>query len=137
MIMEQSTAQRIAAKLDELAEIKAAVDVTRLDYEAKRAEILKAVQAELEALEAEYTPLLEASAARASALEAEIKQDVLRHGDSVKGGRLHAVYYQGRITWDTKSLDKYAAAHPEVLKFRKQSEPSIQLRAAKPREEKG
>lgn len=39
--MEQSNAQHIATKLDELAEIKAAADVTRLDYEAKRAEILK------------------------------------------------------------------------------------------------
>jgi len=49
--MEQSNAQHIATKLDELAEIKAAADVTRLDYEAKRAEILKAVQAELDALD--------------------------------------------------------------------------------------
>ncbi len=51
--MEPSAAQRITAKLDELAEIKAATEVTRLDYEAKRAEILKAVQAELDALDVE------------------------------------------------------------------------------------
>lgn len=134
--MEPSTAQRIAAKLDELAEIKAATEVTRLDYEAKRAEILKAVQAELEALDVEYKPLMDASAERVAALEAEIKQDVLRHGQSVKGGKLHAVFYHGRVSWDTKSLDKYADTHPEVLEFRKEGEPGVQLRAVKTRDER-
>jgi hypothetical protein len=132
--MEPSAAQRIAAKLDELAEIKAATEVTRLDYEGKRAEILKAVQAELDALDAEYKPLMDVSAERAAALEAEIKQDVLRLGQSVKGSTLHAVFYHGRVTWDTKSLDRYADAHPEVLEFRKEGEPGVQLRAAKTRD---
>jgi len=134
--MEQSNAQHIAAKLDELAEIKAAADITRLDYEAKRAEILKAVQAELDALDVEYKPLIDAAAERTAALEAEIKHDVLRHGQSVKGSQLHAVYYHGRVTWDTKSLDNYADAHPEILGFRKEAEPSIQLRPAKTRDRK-
>jgi hypothetical protein len=134
--MEPPAAQHIAAKLDELTEIQAAAAVTRLDYEAKRAEILKAVQAELDALEAEYKPLMDAAAERTAALEAEIKQAVLRHGHSVKGSQLHAVYYRGRVTWDTKSLDQYAGAHPEILGFRKEGEPSIQLRPAKSRDQK-
>lgn len=134
--MEPSNAQHIAAKLDELAEIQAAADVTQLDYEAKRAEILKAIQAELDALEAEYKPLMDAAAERTTALEAEIKQGVLRHGQSVKGRQLHAVYYHGRVTWDTKSLDSYADAHPEILGFRKEGEPIIQLRPAKTRDDK-
>jgi hypothetical protein len=44
----------ILAKLDELDSIRTAVDVTRVDYEAKRAEILKKVQAELDALDEEF-----------------------------------------------------------------------------------
>jgi len=71
--MEPSNTQRIVVKLDELAEIKAATDITRLDYEAKRVEILKAVQAELDALDIEYKPLMDASAERVAALEAEIR----------------------------------------------------------------
>ena len=134
--MQPSAAQRIAAKLDELAEIKAATDITRLDYEAKRAEILKAVQAELDALDAEYKPLTDAAAERVAALEAEIKQDVLQHGQSVKGSRLHAVFYHGRVSWDTKLLDKYAGAHPEILEFRSEGEPGVQLRPVKTRDEK-
>ncbi len=47
--MDRRPVKDIAAKLDELAEIKAAADVTRLDYEAKRAEILKPVDESLQA----------------------------------------------------------------------------------------
>jgi phage host-nuclease inhibitor protein Gam len=119
----------IAIRLDELAEVRVAVEVTRRDYEAKRAEIMKAVQEELAALEAEYTPLLETAAERVRALEVEIKDEVARHGASVKGRHFHAVYVRGRVSWDTKSLDGYARVHPEVLAFRKEGEPSISLRA--------
>jgi hypothetical protein len=126
--MEPSNLQRIAAKLDELSQIQAAVELTRLDYEAKRAEILKSVQTELDALDAEYNPLFESSTARVATLETEIKSDVLQHGASVKGSRLYAVFNRGRVSWDTKELDHYAATHPEIVTFRKQGNPSISLR---------
>ena len=121
----------IVAKLEELTELKAAAEITRLDYEAKRDEILKAVQAELEALEAEYAPLLEAAAARISALELEVKDEVLQHGASVKGGGWYAMYSRGRVTWDNKALDSYARAHPEIIRFRKEGAPSVSLRVVK------
>lgn len=59
----------IAAKLEELADLRATADATRIDYETQRTEILKTIQAELEALEAGYQPLLETSQPRADALE--------------------------------------------------------------------
>lgn len=118
----------IKARLDELADIQAAVDVARLDYEAKRSAILATVQAELDALDAEYEPLFDASQQRIATLTDEIKSLVLTHGASVKSDRLQAVYTRGRVTWDTASLDRYAASHPEVVQFRKQGEPSVSLR---------
>lgn len=121
----------IVAKLDELDAIRTAVDVTRVDYEAKRAEILKKVQAELDALDEEFKPMLNVSELRIEELEEEIKQEVLKHGASVKSGRVQAVYYKGRVTWDGKQLDRYAASHPEVMQYRKEGEPSIQIRVAK------
>ncbi len=123
--------QPIIAKLDQLSEIKAAAEVTRLDYEAKRAEIMKAVQTQLDDLAAEYEPLIESAEERAAALEAEIKRDVLAHGASVKGSRLYAVFARGRVSWDTKALDAYADTHPEVVEFRKQGDPVVSLRIAK------
>jgi len=121
----------IVAKLNELSEIQSAVDVARVDYEAKRAEILRTIQAELDALDAEFEPLFEASRERLATLTEEIKQAVVQSGVSVKGAHLHAVYTKGRVTWDTRGLDKFAVSHPEVIAYRKQGEPSVSLRNVK------
>ena len=100
-----------------------------MDYEAKRAEILKSVQADLDALDAESILLIETSTSRMGKLEEEIRNDVLQHGASVKGGRLYAVFNRGRVSWDTKELDHYANMHPEITAFRKQGKPSVSLRS--------
>jgi hypothetical protein len=118
----------IAAKLNRLADLQAAVDLAKMDYEAKRTEILKQVQAELDALQAEYDPLLEAAERNVSALEAEIKNDVLLGGESVMTDVYQALYMKGRVAWDTEGIDKYALMRPEVLKYRRQGQPSVTLR---------
>jgi hypothetical protein len=87
---------RVADKLKRLTDLKAAVDLTRLDYEAKRSEILKKVQAELDALDSEYQPVLDAAQENASALEAEIRNDVLLVGESVHSDLLQAIYVRPR-----------------------------------------
>ena len=125
------TAQEILIKLEELTEVRAAAEVTRLDYEARRAEILRAVQAELDALDAEYQPLLDRANERAAELEIEVKQAVIEHGASVRGRVYHVVYNRGRVTWDTPKLEHYAETHPEVMVFRKEGEPSASLRTVK------
>lgn len=125
------TENDIRARLEELAEVRAAAETTRLDYEARREEILRAVQAELEALQAEYEPLLESAQARAAALEAEVKEAVLAFGASVKGSAYQAVYVRGRVTWDNQKLDRYAQAHPEILAYRREGDPSVSLRTVK------
>lgn len=121
--------QHVSEKLFRLTNLQAATDLTRMDYEEKRTEILKQVQAELDALDIEYKPLLEAAEENIATLTAEIKNDVLLHGDSVQGGTYRAIYVQGRASWDNVGMTKYASAHPDVLKFRKQGQASVALRA--------
>ncbi len=118
----------VVQKLNRLADLRAAVDLTRMDYEARRLEILKSVQAELDAVEAEYQPLLDAAQANASALEAEIKNDVLLTGQSVMSDVFQAIYVKGRVTWDTEGINKYARLHPEVLQYRREGQPNVTLR---------
>jgi hypothetical protein len=129
--MTSPDSSSIAARLDELAALRAAADMTRQEYEARRAEILRVVQAELEALDAEFQPLLDAAAQRQQALEAEIRGEVLAHGGSIRGAQMQAVYMRGRVTWDTRGLEDYAADNPAVLDFRREGQPSVQLRAVK------
>ncbi len=120
---------QIARKLTRLADLRAAVDLTRMDYKSKRAEVLQKVQAELDVLESEYQPLLDAAQENASALESEIKNDVLLGGQSVITDFYQALYMKGRVTWDNDGIDKYAQSHPEVLKYRKVGQPSVALHA--------
>lgn len=119
---------QVVGKLNRLADLRAAVDLTRMNYDAKRSEILKSVQAELDALEAEYQPLLDAAQENAAALEAEIKNDVLLTGQSVTSDVYQAVYMKGRVSWDNDGINNYARTHPEVLKFRREGQPNVTLR---------
>ena len=121
----------ITAKLDELADIQTAAETTHADFENKRSQIVKSVQAELDALDAEYKPLIESTETRIAALETEIKDAVINQGESVKGGRISAIYAKGRVTWDQKELDRYADSHPEIMPYRKVGQPSVSLRALK------
>jgi CRISPR/Cas system Type II protein with McrA/HNH and RuvC-like nuclease domain len=125
---ERPAREHVAGKLERLTNLRAAIDVTRLDYEAKRAAILKQVQAELDALDSEYEPLLESAGENIAALETEIKTEVLLYGESVQAGTYKAVYMQGRVSWDSEGMAKYAASHPDVIRFRKQGQPTVSLR---------
>jgi hypothetical protein len=125
---ERPTREHVASKLERLTNLRGAADVARLDYDAKRAEILKKIQGELDALESEYKPVLEAAEENVAALENEIKTDVLLYGESVSGGSYRASYTQGRVSWDNEGMTKYAALHPDVLQFRKQGNPIVSLR---------
>ena len=122
----------IKQKLDQLAEFQSARDVAMLEKQSLLDEIYTAeIKARMAEIEAEFVGKTEAVNENIAALEAEIKQAVLAHGASVKGSFFHAVFAKGRVSWDTKSLDGYATAHPELLSFRKEGEPSVSLRVAK------
>jgi uncharacterized protein YhaN len=118
----------VAQKLERLANLRAAADIARIDYEAKRAEVLKKVQTELDAIDLEFQPVLEAAEANASALEAEIRNDVLLRGESLRGSAYQAIYMKGRVSWDSAGINDYAHSHPEVLQFRREGPPSVSLR---------
>jgi hypothetical protein len=120
--------EHVTEKLERLTSLRGAADVARLNYETKREEILMQVQAELDALDSEYKPVLEAAEENIAALENEIKTDVLLYGETVSGGSYRASYSQGRVSWDNEGMTKYAASHPDVLRFRKQGQPIVSLR---------
>lgn len=116
-------------KLNELANIKAMCDALAL----QKAELIKTaihaeVKARLDEIEAEFSDKLTAANEKAAALEAEVKTYVLAHGMSIKGDYLHAIYVKGRVTWDTKGIEGFAVAHPELNTFRKVGEPSVSIR---------
>jgi len=61
-------------------------------------------------------------------MEDNIKERVLLAGETVSGSVLKAVFNKGRTKWDTKALDGYAKAHPELLEFRSEGKPYVSIR---------
>ena len=116
-------------KLDQLAKLQAQQEYLAL----KKQELIDAVmtaeiKAKLAEIEAEFAPGAETVAANIATLTTEVKADVIAAGSTVKGAHLQAVFSKGRVSWDTKALDGYAAAHPEITPFRKEGEPSVSIR---------
>lgn len=119
---------QISQKLDQLANFQAQRDVFELEKQALMDQLIPPeIKARIEEIEAEFAGKREAVDANIHLLEAEIREEVLRQGKSVKSTFLRVVYQPGRVTWDTKSLDSYARARPEILQFRKQGEPFVSI----------
>ena len=86
------------------------------------------IKARLSEIESEFALKSEGVNANIANLESEIRASVLAAGISIRGEFLHAVFSKGRVSWDTRGLDGYAIAHPEITSFRKTGEPSVSIR---------
>ena len=119
----------IEQKLERLTELYAQRDLLMLDKKRAEDDVIPAeIKKHLEDIDAEYAPQESAIAEKVAALEAELKAEVIAGGVTVKGGALQAVFSKGRTTWDTKALDGYLKAHPELEEYRKIGEPSVSIR---------
>lgn len=119
-------------KLNRLSDLQAQADVIRLRFQELRDGIMTPeIKAALAEVDAEEATAIEAVSAGIANLTDEIKQEVVAGGSSVKGNFLQAVWTKGRVSWDTKALDGYAAGHPEIVQFRKEGEPSVSIRTVK------
>jgi capsule polysaccharide export protein KpsE/RkpR len=122
----------IEKMLDQLAEYEAERDAIALrKQEAIDAVLTPEIKAALAEIDAEFDPLNAPVNENIDGVTAAIKLSVIEHGATVKGQYRQAVYSGGRISWDTKALDGYAAAHPEIAPFRKVGEPSVSIRIVK------
>lgn len=117
-------------KLDALSELQAKRDLLKLQKNERYRALIEPIAQGIADLEMEFAlPETEVDA-EIEALTAEIKANVLAHGESVKGqaSGLMAVFSRGRVSWDHKRLEGYAAAYPELLAFRTVGEPSVSIR---------
>ena len=90
--------------------------------------IPESVRKAIETIEAAWAEKLQTGQAQTVSIETEIKQMVLQLGMSVKGSALQAVFTPGRISWDSKGIDGFAVAYPELLRFRSIGKPSVSIR---------
>ncbi len=111
----------IEMKLGQLRELDDHLDVIKMDKEVAIETVLtEEIKAKLAAIDIEFDEISESIRSTVAGLETEIKTLVLEAGASTKKGEGYgAIYIKGRVSWDTKALNGYAAAHPEIDQFRK------------------
>ncbi len=120
----------IIEMLDELAELRAQAKVRELNMqEAVDAVTPEDVREKIFLIKAAFDLEVAAITDAANGVEKLIRGAVLCNGESVKGTHLHAIFSK-RTSWDTRALNGYAAAHPEILTLRKQSG-SVSIRRRK------
>jgi len=116
-------------KLDRLAELKA----ERVLLMSKKQELMDSVLTpgivtQLAAIDEEFAPGIGAITSKAAELEVRIKEEVIVHGETIKGNLLQAVWSKARTSWDTKGLNGYLVNNPELNQFKKIGKPSVSIR---------
>jgi hypothetical protein len=111
-------------KMDEL--IKRIKNISEAQA-AATADIAARIDELQQQLEAVCQPFEEAKAE----LMAELKPMAIAHGQSYKSEWGTVKFRRGytRYSWDNKALNGFAAAHPEILEFRRETEvgPSVKV----------
>jgi hypothetical protein len=118
----------VASRCERLAAARRSAKVLSADYQQRREAVMDLVRAQLEALDAEFSERLRVADEQVGQLEAEVKEAVLQVGESVKHEEIHAVFRRGRVSWDSRGLNRYAETHPELHEFRQVGAPSGQIR---------
>ena len=116
-------------KLDRLADLKA----KRVLLMSKKQELMDSVLTpgivtQLAAIDEEFAPGIGAITSKAAELEVRIKEEVIVHGETIKGNLLQAVWSKARTSWDTKGLNGYLVNNPELNQFKKIGKPSVSIR---------
>ena len=116
-------------KLDKLAEMWAQRDGIEIEKQRLLSSVYTPeIKQAISDIEVEFKTKTEGLNKNISALEEEVKSDVIRVGETVKGTVLMCLYNSPRITWDTKSMEGYVIDHPELKKFRNEGSPYCSFR---------
>lgn len=94
-------------------------------------EVMEIIKDKLDEINAYYDPYLQELLKFINETEPKIKELVVAHGSTVSIPGIKAIYNKGRISWDTKGLDGFMVAHPEIIAFRDVGKPSVSLRIEK------
>jgi len=121
----------IYTKIERYSDIGVGIDLVSQEKASLIDEVLTPeIKEKLAEIDAEFEPKIEQLLQEKSQLEAEIKDEVLNAGRTIKGTYHSFVWSKPRVSWDTKALDGYALAHPEIAQFRAEGSPSVSVRKA-------
>ena len=121
----------IYEKIEKYSDLTFGIDAINQEKQALIDQVLTPeIKEKLAEIDAEFDPKSDELSQQKSMLEADIKMEVLQAGQTVKGTFHSFVWSKPRVSWDTKALDGYALAHPEIAQFRTEGSPSVSVRKA-------
>ena len=121
--------EQIKLNLDILADYKSQLDLLDLQKREMIDGVLTPeIRQAMADIEAEFSGKADLVNARIAGVRLEIDRDVLQHGETVKGAHMMAIWVKPRVIWDTKGLNGYGLAYPEIMAFQKVGEPSVTIR---------
>ena len=123
----ETTELKIKRLLEELCELKK-VNPLRILQDELLKNLPKEYSNDVRVLIERCVDRQDTLAGEIKALETQIKQAVLKHGESVSIPSVSALLVGGRTSWDGKGLAGYAVAHPEILAFQSKGSPYVTLR---------
>jgi hypothetical protein len=139
--IEHAKAWAAKVNLDNIAEAETKQDEDQFDRirdlvgADKAADIYDIIEASKEKGRAVFNQIMRAHSEKIAvldeqkaSLQREVEPLILERSASVKVPGIQAVYTAGRVTWDSKTLDGFAMAHPEIAKARKVGKPSVSYR---------
>jgi hypothetical protein len=116
-------------KLDELSALQMAIETNREYFGNLKAELVPPeIKQALDKIDAEFNDRQMELGKKIDGLTNEIKLDTITRKSTIKGSFLMAVYNKARVTWDNKGLEGFMVAHPEIVAFRKEGEPTCTIR---------
>lgn len=126
--------EEIKTMLEELHELRCAVDAVKLERDALIDETLTDDQRKkLRDIRDEYETKIETALQKIEVMDAKIRAAVCAHGESVKTEYLHAIWSKPGTSWDTDGL-LAMSKNPEfawLLQFKKDTAPRVQIRITK------
>ena len=127
--MDNDVITAITSELDRLADLRARLDVLRLQKEELRDTVLtEEIKQQLQDIELEFLPSISEAEERIAEATENVKAATLAAGVSVRGQRMQAVFCKGRDRWDAKRLMRLAKDHPAIWEAHEEGEPYITLR---------
>lgn len=119
-------------KLDELWQLRQEREaLIALRDKKVNALIPKEIQAEIDETMDDFVPEIAKFDAAIAETEFEVRGMVVSDGVSWQSDHLMAQYNHGKTSWDTKGLDGFAVAHPEINVFKKVGDPYVTIKEKK------
>lgn len=123
---KKSTAKDL---LDRYSSNLIGIDMIEAERQALIDQVLtQEIKDKLWEIDEEINPKIEHLQRLNAVLEVQIREEVLRIGESVRGSDHTASWNKPRVSWNNEGLAGYALANPDIMVFQKVHKPTVTIR---------